>query len=589
MLKPSVKASALLISITLILTALGASTSHGDANIIDPNEGWTVPNSTQTPGSESGLFSERSSQDRPYSALLDPRKINDNTVDPTCAALTDPKCSLTDFIYFAQIPVCQADSDVNCIETIGAVDSAGKNFPGIFQRAYPRKAQNAFAPDLVNHLPEGATGSLFTIPGVSGPAGNLYYTSLVMSGQGRISGKTDVSLRTISAQITPVQIQAAQYNKPNCAEDSGICNSGWVKQGKTATGFQYGESGSLGIGCAANAVDEDTCAEKEAFPAGYKFYLKARMSLAPSGWLHGRMSDPNISLTQANGITELQVTASPVAVPIIFKTYLWKEMPPELQSIYEPTTGRLKGYDRSEGGFSSGFSTDPNQRAWTVGPAPYEETAFTEINAWLPHVNNTATAIPHYWSFRSLTPGELASANQCFTNQSQLNGIVTTNSTVYSPGPPSFDKSAGNLNYKVAAPHFTNTGEVFTGTYDLVMRSAVARCIYGFSSAPVKASISVVSATGSPEVATTVVGEKDGWLHLSANGFEFSAPTIAVNLTQDAPVVVPPPAAPVANTPVTPKVVTPQKKASIVCTKGKMSKTISGITPKCPAGYKVKK
>ncbi len=139
------------------------------------------------------------------------------------------------------------------------------------------------------------------------------------------------------------------------------------------------------------------------------------------------------------------------------------------------------------------------------------------------------------------------------------------------------------------APHFTNTGEVFTGTYDLVMRSAVARCIYGFSSAPVKASISVVSATGSPEVATTVVGEKDGWLHLSANGFEFSAPTIAVNLTQDAPVVVPPPAAPVANTPVTPKVVTPQKKASIVCTKGKMSKTISGITPKCPAGYKVKK
>ena len=63
------------------------------------------------------------------------------------------------------------------------------------------------------------------------------------------------------------------------------------------------------------------------------------------------------------------------------------------------------------------------------------------------------------------------------------------------------------------APHFTNTGEVFTGTYDLVKRSAVARCIYGFSSAPVKASISVVSATGSPEVATTVVGEKmDGFI-----------------------------------------------------------------------------
>jgi hypothetical protein len=186
-----------------------------------------------------------------------------------------------------------------------------------------------------------------------------------------------------------------------------------------------------------------------------------------------------------------------------------------------------------------------------------------------------------------LTPRELQSANQCFTNQSQLNGIVTTNATVYSPGPPSFDKEAGNLNYKVAAPHFTNTGDLFTGTYDLVMRSTVARCIYGFSSAPVKASISVVSATGTPEVATTVVGEKDGWLHLSANGFEFSAPTIAVSLSQDAPVVAPAPVA-VQPSPAA-KVVIPQKKTSIRCTKGKLSKTISGIAPKCPAGYKAKK
>ena len=582
-----IRKAPVIFGLLLAIATLGAPASHGDAPIVDPNEGWSVPNSVQIPGSESALFSERSSQDRPYSALLDPSKLSDNSVDPTCAALTDPKCNLSDFIYFAQIPVCQLDSDVNCIESIGAMDSSGTNFPGTFQRYYPRKAQNAFAPDPVNHLPEGATGSLFTIPGVAGPAGNLYYTSLVMSGQGRISGKTDVSLQTISAQITPVQIQAAQYNKPNCAEASGICNSGWVKM-QESTGFRYGESGSLGIGCAANAVDEDTCAAKEAFPTGYKFYLKARLSLAPNGWLHGRMSDPNISLTQANGITELQVTASPVAVPVIFKSYLWRDMPPELQSIYDPTTGRLKGFARSEGGFFSSIQTaDPNVRAWTVGPAPYEETAFTEINAWLPHVNNTATAIPHYWSFRSLTPRELQSANQCFTNQSQLNGIVTTNATVYSPGPPSFDKEAGNLNYKVAAPHFTNTGDLFTGTYDLVMRSTVARCIYGFSSAPVKASISVLSATGAPEVATTVVGEKDGWLHLSANGFEFSAPTIAVSLSQDAPVVAPAPVA-VQPSPAA-KVVIPQKKTSILCTKGKLSKTISGIAPKCPAGYKAKK
>lgn len=56
--------------------------------------------------------------------------------------------------------------------------------------------------------------------------------------------------------------------------------------------------------------------------------------------------------------------------------------------------------------------------------------------------------------------------------------------------------------------HFLPDGSTLaTGTYDLVMRSEVARCLYGFSSAPVSASVSI---TGSDQtsVATTLVNEK---------------------------------------------------------------------------------
>jgi len=89
--------------------------------------------------------------------------------------------------------------------------------------------------------------------------------------------------------------------------------------------------------------------------------------------------------------------------------------------------------------------------------------------------------------------------------------------------------------------------------------------LYGFSNAPISASISVVSADGSNDVATTAVGEKNGWLSLSAANFEFSSPTISVKLSQAA-----------------------TKKTTIVCVKGKLSKSVSGINPACPSGYKKK-
>ena len=103
------------------------------------------------------------------------------------------------------------------------------------------------------------------------------------------------------------------------------------------------------------------------------------------------------------------------------------------------------------------------------------------------------------------------------------------------------------------------------------MRSDVARCIYGFSKAPISASISVVSSEGSADVATTVAAEKDGWIALSANNFQFSAPTIQVKFTQDAPVLV------------APKSIS--KQITITCIKGKTSKKVTAVKPVCPKGY----
>jgi tRNA A37 threonylcarbamoyladenosine synthetase subunit TsaC/SUA5/YrdC len=94
--------------------------------------------------------------------------------------------------------------------------------------------------------------------------------------------------------------------------------------------------------------------------------------------------------------------------------------------------------------------------------------------------------------------------------------------------------------------------------------------------------VSIVSADGTAQVATTTVNEKNGWLYLSANGFTYSAPTVRVKLTQE---VDKPVATPSANAS---SQVTAAKKTTITCVKGKTSKKVTAAKPLCPAGFKKK-
>jgi hypothetical protein len=64
------------------------------------------------------------------------------------------------------------------------------------------------------------------------------------------------------------------------------------------------------------------------------------------------------------------------------------------------------------------------------------------------------------------------------------------------------------------------------------MRSDTARCLYGFSKAPLSATVSVTNDKGNKTMATTVVSEKNGWLKMAAYGFTFSKKTIKVKITK---------------------------------------------------------
>jgi hypothetical protein len=132
----------------------------------------------------------------------------------------------------------------------------------------------------------------------------------------------------------------------------------------------------------------------------------------------------------------------------------------------------------------------------------------------------------------------------------------------YNGGAPQFKN--GFLNYEVAGLHYQPDGTTkVQGSYDLVIRSEVARCLYGFSRAPLSATISVIG-EGDRSIATTVVNEKNGWLKLAAYGFTFSKKTIRAKITKAKPTRI---------------------SCVSVADESKVRK-IRAVNPKCPKGFK---
>lgn len=211
------------------------------------------------------------------------------------------------------------------------------------------------------------------------------------------------------------------------------------------------------------------------------------------------------------------------------------------------------------------------------------QRAMDLVSGFAPAYKDKATKTTSYWSFRTLIQqGDMNNVYSCSASNSAVSGLVTTNALSYSAGPPAFDKATSSLNYKVASPHYEADGTtVALGSYDLALRSDVARCIYGFSKAPIQAEISITSQDGERKVATTVINERNGWLYLSAKGFTFSSPTINVKLSQEKEAA--PAPAPSATKAAAPKTV------KITCTKSGKKTVVTGVKPVCPKGYKLLK
>jgi len=246
------------------------------------------------------------------------------------------------------------------------------------------------------------------------------------------------------------------------------------------------------------------------FPDGAHIQLTSKVSSRISGWLHGRIVDPEIDIEHVSSeINRMVVSGYPAQIPVIQRSIPNRVLPERWAMPREP-------WFTGSGVWHPGTvlsATDPHQLDWFEGILP-----------WL---GERADAVLPTWSFRAVEDYG-GSLNRCMRASGELLGLVSTTAMMYDGGPPDFVD--GVIQYRVSGVHENPAGGAARGSYSLVMKSEVARCLYGFAEAPLTAEISVVSENGEEQVATTSMSESDGWLKLTAENFTFSSPTIEMKL-----------------------------------------------------------
>jgi hypothetical protein len=486
--------------------------------------------------------------------------------------MDDPECSKgSDISAQLILPPCEIAEDRMCVEALALGVGTGELEKATLDHEI--KAPKTPA-DPVTGLPRGGAPSMWNAPTITNKSGTKTYgvVARVTYFQSResigIDGKRSnpLSLTSMRVSVFPVvQTPGKFYELEGYA---AVNSDGAPTYGIRQKGNDYDNTED----CAW--LESGSCGKYADFAENTRVSLTLRMGSEMTGWLYGRMKEVSVNVTPLDKkFNKITIEGAPIAAPGAYG-FLKKS---ELINYPALNENLKKGY--GEFGYNE-LINSPETRF-----GGYDPVGNFEGFATFEPILRTLPGSKAQWVISSgaSANGYTANVNQCFNDKTKLLGIVTTNALIYSPNAPEFKD--GTLNYKVAGLHHQADGITLTrGTYDLAIRSDVARCVYGFSDAPFQASISVIGADGQEQtIATESIREdaKREWLFLSAANFTFSSPVIKVKLTQEKKLTAPTS----TNTKATASATSTAKK-SISCIKGKVIKKISGSNPKCPAGYK---
>lgn len=380
------------------------------------------------------------------------------------------------------LPICASETEGNCFEAL-AVQLSGSPIA----KAAP--------------LAPVAGYRLNPVPELGIPQGSIPHLYEVGGQKFVVNARMVFSIKDGAARAEDMQVQVWRVKDKT---DSSKKNISF--EGPSAQKPNGGVEGGWDVSCAIAA--ENYCAEIIEFEPGTVIQTTLRVSDQVTGWLKGRLTDPEITSSKLGNFNRYVIQGASVSVP-----KLYVEVP--------KSHSALQGADGISGVTSgSGFY----QTARADSP-----TGISFVSAFASLAKDTAIDSQSQWYVATI--GDTWDLNRCNTNKDFV-GLVTTNAMAFDGDIPKF--SSGFLSYNVAGLHYEEDGKTeVLGSYDLAIKSSVARCLYGYSNAPVSAQVTVTGTSGEQKVASTIVRESQGWLTLQAKGFTFSKNQIKVKISQE--------------------------------------------------------
>jgi len=400
----------------------------------------------------------------------------------------------SEVLGFLVMPACERASSENCIESLQVykvgddpVDASylgeapGISIPANSTVGIPRSSMpSLWKAEGLNHLGGQDTYAVQFLQEIEIKAGKLSFDFLSVTVM-PYTELADPSAKTIST-VESTDSKGRKIFR----NESNLQGNAWVGDGVRG--------------------------ELENFAPDTRVSVTIRAPKAHAGWFKGRISKPDIAIKSFNARNNrITVDASVVEVPRIAAAVTLDQWTPALSEIWE--RGKKFLEDGQSG--SVGSSVEDNSK-W--------------VKALTRAANDTAAGTSTVWNYSTL-PSWARGNSPCLSDSSRVIGVVSTNAAVYDGKAPLFRN--GFLNYEVSGMHYLPDGTTKArGSYDLVIRSDVARCLYGFPKAPLSATVQVVNEKGNKTFATSVVGEKNGWLKLGAYNFTFSNKVVKVKITR---------------------------------------------------------
>jgi hypothetical protein len=486
-----------------------------------------------------------------------------------CNSIDDAACKdLNHLQLFAILPPCESAEQSDCISRVSVVNSQGK-----LEDASPvSKVQDMsfgqyyltageFSAEARYNQPAGGSAYIWTFPTYKHRGGVLFSPQVILMNFGEARNLKEPK----SFKFNP-EFKISLFP---------------VTVGKEAnTNFSFIQNGY--------SLLQDTFLDES------NFTIEFRSTVPWVSWVRSTVTNLTVEDTESKKDFIYSVAGAPARVPGYIKNIPWSSN--NVESLYKATMGggfnvgqwcelmKQNGSAKSLADCSIDFDVNPEKGNF--------EWFFAQFDAAAPFTDNKATFAPYRWITEDVPAFKLATQQGALGNIQGLDcvlsysgkrpaGITSTNATIATDGPPTWDASTSSLQYRVAALSLLPDGKKFFGHYTLNVPREVAECLWGKSASAAKATIEVLDSNGNKKIAITSLSVSKNWFKFQASGFSFSSPTIRIKLATTATTTP-------GSTPNNSTVAKKPVAKKIVCTKGKTVKTFLN-TSKCPAGFKLKK